>query len=107
MNSTATPTDYRYEDAAELCRLGCKAIQIEQFDSARRFFELAAQLGAPEASVSLELMYNKGYVRKEYSPEYYQRPTQAIPQSTATGVFERRHVALKQRPQIKVSHYLH
>lgn len=101
-----TPTEYRYEDAAELCRLGCKAIQIEQFDSARRFFELAAQMGAREAEVSLELMYNQGYIHQQRA-DYYQVATQAYPVfKTEQESFTGRHVALKKRPQIKVSYYL-
>lgn len=96
-------SQYRYEDAAELCRLGCKAINLEKFDSARRYFELAAQMGAAEAAVSLELMYNQGYISATPSARYYQQQKQDLSQ---TAVFERRHVALKQRPQIKVSYYL-
>ena len=66
-----------YVDAQELCRLGCKALQIEKFDSARRYFELAAKLGAQEATERLNLMYSKGYIQNSESSSNFKPNTQA------------------------------
>lgn len=91
-----------YEDAAELCRLGCKAINIEKFESAKRYFALAAQMGSVEATVGLELLSNR----------FEQVVIQSIniddfsPAMEQTHIFTR-HEALAFRPNIQSSLYTH
>lgn len=83
-----------YVDAVELCRLGCKAIVLEKFDSARRYFELAADQGCLEAAISLEVLFNQGYIEPFVLDEY--RPARVPDRSAAQASAE----------HLSSSHYL-
>ncbi|GEM_PF-969833 len=93
-----------YVDALELCRLGCKAINIEKFDSARQYFLLAAEMGSIEAAVSLELMYNQGFFATLNFDNFDPRPAQVDLEVTHPLMV---HEELKFLPAIKKSTYVH
>lgn len=82
-----------YVDAVELCRLGCKAIVLEKFDSARRYFELAADQGCLEAAVSLEVLLASHYVEPR--------------QTSANSYMIEVPAGLQFRPNIQLSYYSH
>ncbi|MFA7335497.1 MAG: hypothetical protein WC028_01835 [Candidatus Obscuribacterales bacterium] len=119
-----------YVDAVELCRLGCKAIVLEKFDSARRYFELAAEQGCLEAAVSLEVLFNQGYIEPfvldEYSPAQTpypssvpvsDRPASTRPASSQNYIQPRQTSAnsymievpagLQFKPNVQLSYYSH
>jgi len=97
-----------YQDANELCRLGCKAINIEKFESAQRYFALAAEMGSVEAALSLELLSSRKtqvVIQSMHVDDF----GPGVAQETAleqTHIFTR-HEALAFRPNIQASLYTH